>query len=344
MTDETGTPPPDENRLIAERRENLRALRDKGIAFPNDFAPDAFLGDLQKEFEGKEAAEVESANRRVKVAGRVMLKRGQGKVSFIQIQDVTGRLQLFIQANNVGDAYESVKSWDIGDIVAAEGLLMRTKTGELSVKADALRLLSKNLRPLPDKWHGLADVEQRYRQRYVDLIVTPESRRTFQLRSRMIGFMRQWLEAAPRRFMEVETPMMHIIPGGATARPFVTHHNALDIDLFLRGAPELYLKRLVVGGFERVYEINRNFRNEGVSTRHNPEFTMLELYEAYATYHEVMDLTEGMIRDVALEAMGTTAFEWDGNAIDLAPAFRRWKLEEAVRELNPEISPADCRD
>ncbi len=246
-----------------------------------------------------DAAAVEAASRRVKVAGRVMLKRGQGKVSFIQIQDVTGRIQLFIQANNVGDAYDGVKSWDIGDIVAAEGPLMRTKTGELSVKVESLRLITKNLRPLPDKWHGLSDVEQRYRQRYVDLIVTPESRRTFELRSRMIGFMRQWLEAAPRRFMEVETPMMHLIPGGATARPFVTHHNALDMDLFLRVAPELYLKRLVVGGFERVYEINRNFRNEGVSTRHNPEFTMLELYQAYATYNEIMDLTENMIRETA---------------------------------------------
>src|SRR6201995_2385032 len=321
MTDETGTPPPDENRLIAERRENLRALRDKGIAFPNDFAPDAFLGDLQKEFEGKEAAEVESANRRVKVAGRVMLKRGQGKVSFIQIQDVTGRLQLFIQANNVGDAYESVKSWDIGDIVAAEGALMRTKTGELSVKVESLRLITKNLRPLPDKFHGLADVEQRYRQRYVDLIVTEDARRTFALRSRIIGYMRQWLEAEPRRFMEVETPMMHIIPGGATARPFVTHHNALDINLYLRVAPELYLKRLVVGGFERVYEINRNFRNEGVSTRHNPEFTMLELYQAYATYNEIMDLTENMIRETAKATLGSTILTWEGRDIDVGPPF-----------------------
>ena len=343
-TDTNGGAVPDENKLIAERREKLRALREQGVAFPNDFAPDAFAGDLQREFDGQDAVAIEAAARRVKVAGRMLFRRGMGKASFVQIQDMTGRIQLFVQANAVGDSYDALKSWDIGDIVAAEGPLMRTKTGELSVKADKLRLLTKALRPLPDKWHGLSDVEQRYRQRYVDLIVTPESRRAFELRSRVIGFMRQWLEAAPRRFMEVETPMMHVIPGGATARPFVTHHNALDIDLYLRVAPELYLKRLVVGGFERVYEINRNFRNEGVSTRHNPEFTMLELYQAYATYNEIMDLTENMIRETAQATLGKTALTWEGRDIDVGPPFRRWKMEDAVLEHNPQITREDLRD
>jgi len=338
----SGAPAQDENKLIAERREKLRALRAQGVAFPNDFAPDAFAGDLQADFDGRDAEAVEAAARRVKVAGRIMLKRGQGKVSFVQVQDMTGRIQLFVQANAVGEVYESFKSWDIGDVVGAEGPLMRTKTGELSVKVENLRLLTKSLRPLPDKWHGMADVEQRYRQRYVDLIVTPESRRVFELRSKIVRHLRNFLDA--RRFLEVETPMMHVIPGGATARPFVTHHNALDIDLYLRVAPELYLKRLVVGGFERVYEINRNFRNEGVSTRHNPEFTMLELYQAYATYHEVMDITEAMIRTAAADVVGTTALAWEGRDIDVGPAFRRWSMIDAVLEHNPQIARADVRD
>jgi lysyl-tRNA synthetase class 2 len=335
----------DENHLIAERRAKLAALRTQGIAFPNDFRRGDYAGDLQAEYADAETwttEKFETLGRRVAIAGRMIAKRVMGKASFVQLQDMSGRVQLFLQQGALGEVYDAFKGWDVGDIVAAEGVLTRTKTGELSVKAERLRLLTKSLRPLPDKWHGLADVEQRYRQRYVDLIVTPEAREVFVKRSKIIRAMRAWLDA--RRFLEVETPMMHYIPGGATARPFVTHHNALDLDLYLRVAPELYLKRLTVGGLERVYEINRNFRNEGVSTRHNPEFTMLELYEAYATYHEIMDLTEGVIRDVAVEVLGTTQLTWEGASIDLGPAFRRWRLDEAVRHHNPQISASDCRD
>jgi len=347
MTEQTPAPqtPVDENSLIAERRAKLGALRGQGIAYPNDFRREQFAGDLQAEYADAErwtAEALEAEPRVVRMAGRLMAKRVMGKASFGQIQDESGRIQLFLQANALGEAYEAFKGWDVGDIIAVEGGLTRTRTGELSIKATGLRLLTKSLRPLPDKWHGLSDVEQRYRQRYVDLIVTPEAREVFIKRSRIIRAIRSWLDN--RRFLEVETPMMHYIPGGAAAKPFVTHHNALDLQLYLRVAPELYLKRLVVGGLERVYEINRNFRNEGVSTRHNPEFTMLELYEAYATYNEIMDLTENVIRDTAVTVLGTTETEWDGVKIDLGPRFRRWRMDEAVRHHNPQISVADCTD
>ena len=331
----------DDNALITERRGKLAALRQQGVAFPNDFRRGQFAGDLQAEYADAEQWTVEAleeVSRPVTLAGRMMAKRIMGKASFAQIQDESGRIQLFLQGAVLGESYDAFKHWDVGDIIAVEGNLTRTRTGELSVKAHAIRLLTKSLRPLPDKWHGLADVEQRYRQRYVDLIVTPEAREVFIKRSQIIRAMRNWLDG--RRFLEVETPMMHYIPGGATARPFSTHHNALDLDLYLRVAPELYLKRLVVGGLERVYEINRNFRNEGVSTRHNPEFTMLELYEAYATHNEVMDLTESLIRDVAREVLGATSVHWDGAEIDLGPDFRRWRMDEAVCHHNPEIDIA----
>jgi lysyl-tRNA synthetase class 2 len=272
----------------------------------------------------------------------MLAKRIMGKAAFTQIQDQSGRIQLFLQQSTLGDIYEAFKGFDVGDIVGAEGQVMRTKTGELSIKVESLRLLTKSLRPLPDKWHGLENVEQRYRQRYVDLIVNEDSRRVFALRSRAIRAIRDFMEG--RGFVEVETPMMHPIPGGATARPFVTHHNALDLQMYLRVAPELYLKRLVVGGLDRVFEINRNFRNEGVSTRHNPEFTMLESYEAYATFNEVMDMTEAMIRTAAQAGAGTTQLAWEGRAIDVGPAFARTRMDDAVLAANPEIRREQLRD
>ena len=348
----TGTEPvQDENHIIVERRSKLHALRESGVAYPNDFRPDAFVGDLQAEYADRErwsAEKLDAADRRVRIAGRMLAKRIMGKASFAKLMDMTGTIQAFLQRDALGESYDAFKGWDIGDIIGVEGVLMRTKTGELSVRAESIQLLTKSLRPLPDKWHGLTDTETRYRQRYVDLIVTPEARAVFELRSRMIRYIRDYLEAPTRRFMEVETPMMHAIPGGATARPFATHHNALDLDMYLRVAPELYLKRLVVGGFERVYEINRNFRNEGVSTRHNPEFTMLELYQAYAVYTDLMDLTEDLLRRMAAALFADREqplrLRWEGMAIDLALPFRRLPLADAVRERNPEIAAVDLRD
>jgi len=338
------TPVIDENRLIAERRQKLQKIRDeKGIAFPNDFRRDAFAADLHKEYGALSKGELEAKPVRVKVAGRLMSKRVMGKASFAVIKDASGSLQLFVQRDALPEGlYAEFKGWDIGDIVAASGTLFKTKTGELSVRANELRLISKSLRPLPEKFHGLQDRETRYRQRYLDLIVNDDSRQVFKTRSRVIRRIRDFMERPGRDFLEVETPMMHLIPGGAAAKPFVTHHNALDIDLYLRIAPELFLKRLVVGGFERVYEINRNFRNEGVSTRHNPEFTMMEFYQAFADYNDLMDLTEELFRELAEVATGSVAFTYQGQNIDFGQPFARKTMRQLVVENNPELSLEDC--
>jgi lysyl-tRNA synthetase, class II len=332
----------DENKLIAERRAKLAQLRLRGSAFPNDFRRDALAGQLHAAY-GERADEWLSANpTRVKVGGRLLFKRVMGKASFAKIADRTGQIQLFLQAEALGATYEAFKGWDVGDVIAASGVLFRTKTGELSVRVEAARLLVKSLRPLPDKWHGLADTETRYRQRYVDLIVSEHSRNVFRTRTRIVRYLRDFLDALD--FLEVETPMMQPIPGGATARPFRTHHNALGLDMFLRIAPELYLKRLIVGGLERVYEINRNFRNEGLSTQHNPEFTMLELYLAYADYRELMDWIEKAIRGLADTLYGTQRLSYQGRSYDLAAAFRRLTVEQAIIEYNPGIDPLSLRD
>ena len=333
----------DDNKLIAERRQKLAALRAGAEpAFPNDFRRDSLAAELHLGFDGMEVAALEAQAVRVRVAGRMMLRRIMGKASFVKVQDSSGQIQLFLQREALGESYEAFKAWDIGDIVGAEGTLFHTKTGELSVRVDALRLLVKSLRPLPDKWHGLADTEARYRQRYVDLIMNEESRAIFRKRTRLIRYLRDMLDALG--FMEVETPMMQPIPGGATARPFVTHHNALDIDMYLRIAPELYLKRLTVGGFERVYEINRNFRNEGLSTRHNPEFTMLELYQAYADYHDLMDLVERMLRGAAEAVVGALQFSSQGRQYDLSGPFARISVEDLILRENPDLDRARLRD
>ncbi|HXW09878.1 MAG TPA: lysine--tRNA ligase [Steroidobacteraceae bacterium] len=331
-----------ENHLIAERKAKLERLRETGNAFPNDFRRNAAADDLQTAY-GAHAAEWFDAHMiRVAVAGRMMAKRIMGKASFARLTDRSGSIQLFLQQSALGEVYDDFKGWDVGDIVGAEGTLFKTRTGELSVKVERLRLLVKSLRPLPDKWHGLADVEQRYRQRYVDLITSEESREVFRVRTRIVQFLRHFLDSLD--FLEVETPMLQVIPGGAVAKPFVTHHNALDVDMYLRIAPELYLKRLVVGGFERVYEINRNFRNEGLSTRHNPEFTMLELYQAYADYRDLMDLVERMFQGVADTICGTRRVEYQGETFDFGSTFRRVTIEDLVVHFNPGIERALLRD
>jgi lysyl-tRNA synthetase class 2 len=334
----------DENKLIAQRREKLAQLREKGVAFPNDFRRNVVAGELHAEYGEVDAAGLEARNVRAQVAGRLMSRRVMGKASFAHLQDMSGRIQLFVQRDVLGaDEYARFKKeLDIGDICGASGQLFRTKTGELSIKVDSLRLLTKALRPLPEKWHGLSDQESRYRRRYLDLIMNESARETFRTRTRLVQFIRDFLNQ--RGFVEVETPMMQAIPGGAVARPFVTYHNALDMQLFLRIAPELYLKRLVVGGFERVYEINRNFRNEGLSTRHNPEFTMLELYQAYADYRDLMDLTEHLIREMAQAVLGSTRLDYQGETYDLSRPFERMTVRESILRFNPDLSDADLDD
>jgi len=330
----------DENEIIALRRSKLAALRESGMPFPNDFRRNVVAGELHAEYDDKDNAALEANPVRVQVAGRMMAMRVMGKASFCHLQDLSGRIQLYVQREAVGEAlYNEFKQWDIGDIVGADGTLFKTKTGELSVKVDSLRLLTKSLRPLPDKWHGLTDTETRYRQRYVDLIMNEVARTTFKARSETVNFIRQFLTG--RGFLEVETPMMQAIPGGATARPFVTHHHTLDMQLFLRIAPELYLKRLVVGGFEKVFEINRNFRNEGLSTRHNPEFTMLEFYEAYADYHDLMNLTEEMLRGLTRQVLGTNQVSYQGELYDFGKPFTRLTVKESILHFNPELAATD---
>ncbi len=339
----------DENKLIAQRREKLKSLRETAskngkTAFPNEFRRDALALDLLAEYQGKTREELETLNVRVAVAGRMMAKRIMGKASFAQLQDMSGRIQLFVQRDSLPEGVynDGFKKWDVGDIIGATGVLFKTKTDELSVKVDSIQLLTKSLRPLPDKFHGLSDTEIRYRQRYVDLIMNEEVKKNFYLRSQIIKFIRDYFDT--RGYVEAETPMMQIIPGGATARPFETFHNALDQPMFLRIAPELYLKRLVVGGFERVYEINRNFRNEGVSTRHNPEFTMLEFYQAYADYNDLMDITEDLLRQLASNLLGTTDVTSEGNTYDFGNPFARMTIFDSILHFNADITAEALAD
>jgi lysyl-tRNA synthetase class 2 len=332
----------DEQEQIKQRRIKLNALRENGaIAFPTDFRRNVVAGELIAEYNVKTKEELEADPVRVKLAGRLMTRRIMGKASFAHIQDMSGKIQLYVTRDTLPEGFynEQFKKWDIGDIIGTEGVLFRTKVGELSVKVDDIRLLTKALRPLPEKFHGIADQEIKYRQRYLDLIMSDDSRNTFLMRSKIVAYIRQFL--IERQFLEVETPMMQTIPGGATARPFETFHNALDLGMYLRIAPELYLKRLVVGGFERVFEINRNFRNEGLSTRHNPEFTMLEFYQAYAEYGELMDLTEAMLKGLAEDVVGQAEITYQGEVYDFGKPFQRMTVVDSILHFNPDLNPAD---
>ncbi len=341
MTQDAPVQPPDENQIIAERRSKLARLREQGQAFPNDFRRQHLSSDLHARFGAKTKEELEGEKPGpFVIAGRMLLKRVMGKASFATLQDMSGRIQIYVNNDVTGaEAHEAFKHWDLGDILGVEGTLFKTKMGELTLQATKVRLLAKSLRPLPEKFHGLTDMESRYRQRYVDLIVNPESRRNFEIRSRLVQAIREFFVA--RGYLEVETPMLQSIPGGAAAKPFKTHHNALDQEMFLRIAPELYLKRLTVGGLEKVFEINRNFRNEGISTRHNPEFTMLEFYEAYQDYEYLMDLTEELLRGCAQKVLGKTVLPYQGAEIDLGKKFDRLTMAEAIARYNPAHSAAD---
>jgi lysyl-tRNA synthetase class 2 len=341
-------PAVDENQIIAERRGKLAALRTQGVPFPNDFVPSHRAAPLHGDYDPLENADLEPQGIEVAIAGRMMLKRVMGKAAFATIQDSSGaaqlgRIQLYIAIDNIGaDLYAAFRHWDLGDILGASGTLFKTRTGELSVKVTSLRLLTKSLRPLPDKFHGLSDQEIKYRQRYVDLITSDATRATFQARSTVVSSLRNHMMA--HQFLEVETPMLHVIPGGATAKPFVTHHNALDMQMFLRIAPELYLKRLLVGGFERVFEVNRNFRNEGVSPRHNPEFTMMEFYAAYTDYIWLMEFVENLLRAAAIAACGSATLTYQGRELDLAAPFERLTIVGAILKYAPAFNEADLGD
>jgi lysyl-tRNA synthetase class 2 len=343
MSERDERQPEEDDKLIAERRAKLAALRAGGQAFPNDFVRTHVAGELHGRYGGADAAALEAQPVPVAVAGRLMLKRLMGKASFATLQDGSGRIQLYITLDHAGAAaHEAFKHYDLGDIVGARGMLFRTHRGELSVRVEELRLLAKALRPLPEKFHGLTDQEVKYRQRYLDLVANEESRQTFLQRSRIVQEIRAFMVS--KDFLEVETPMMQPIPGGAAARPFVTHHNALDMTLYLRIAPELYLKRLVVGGLEKVFEINRNFRNEGISTRHNPEFTMMEFYEAYRDYRYLMEFTEQLLATVAQRVLGTTAVKYGEYTIELGGTYDRLTIPAAIAKYNPDIAPELLQD
>lgn len=341
--------PVDENSIIAERRAKLDAIRAQGVAFPNDFRPKHKAADLHAQFNEFTREQLEEKNVEVVVAGRMMLKREAGKkAAFATLQDASGtkadgRIQIYVTTDKTGEAeMEAFRHYDLGDILGIEGVLFKTKTDELTIKVTKLRLLTKSLRPLPDKFHGLSNQETKYRQRYVDLITSAETRRTFKARTAAMNSIRQFM--ASHEFMEVETPMLHVIPGGAAAKPFITHHNALDMQMYLRIAPELYLKRLVVGGFDRVFEVNRNFRNEGVSPRHNPEFTMMEFYAAYVDYKWLMDFTEQVIRKAAEDAHGTAVLTYQGRELDLSKPFQRLTIVGAINKYAPQYTNEQLHD